>query len=108
MTACPKTEIIRDREHLDWIKTLPCLVSGFSPCDPHHIKRGWLMGGVTPSDNRAIPLTRVNHSLLHNEGELRFLYKLGGWGKCLVIGKQLHEVTLDTDKAMELIRRFKR
>ena len=107
-TASPKQEIIRDREHLNWVKTLPCLVCGMTPCDAHHIKRGWLMGGVTPSDNRAIPLIREYHSLLHSKGELRFLYDLGGWEMCLVLAKQLYNITGDTGKALDLIMELKR
>lgn len=55
---------IRDRGHLDRLKTLACSIPGCrrGTIDPHHIKCGPEGGGsVVASDSWALPLCRWGH-----------------------------------------------
>ena len=108
MLAIAKQNITRDRNHINFVKTLPCLVCGQTPCDAHHIRRGSNSGvGIKPGDNLTIPLCHAHHMEVHNVGELTCLYKIGGWEKCKVLAKQLYEVTGDYEKAYKLIGDFR-
>lgn len=37
-----------------WVVTLPCLICGYSPCDPAHV--GTLGGGLKSGSERLVPL----------------------------------------------------
>jgi hypothetical protein len=77
---------LRDRAHLDWIKTLPCLACGCRPpCDPAHLRfneghpihKGAM--GSRPPDDLAVPLCRADHDR-EEDGKLTF------WAKCMERG----------------------
>jgi len=70
MTAVPKLNPIRDRKYLDWLRTRPCLVSGYSGegVDPAHI--GTLGRGIKSGDDEALPLRHIYHMQGHNSGEM--------------------------------------
>ena len=59
----------RNRKYLDWVKTLPSVISQRPADDPHHII-GHGEGGMgrTAPDCFAFPLTRDEHTELHNIG----------------------------------------
>jgi Protein of unknown function (DUF968) len=65
----PKSKPARDSHHLRWVRQMPSVVSGQSPCDAHHLI-GHGMGGMgtKASDYLTFPLTRVEHTELHNMG----------------------------------------
>ena len=52
----------RDKKYTDWIKTLPCVATGYPADDFHHIT-GTGKGGTStkPGDKYCIPLTRGMH-----------------------------------------------
>ena len=57
----------RDRQYLDFIATLPCILCGKpGPSDPHHTASGGM--GITGSDYSAIPVCREHHTEIHNTG----------------------------------------
>lgn len=58
----------RSKKYIDWVKSQPSIISGNIGCDPHHIKGHYLTGGVTAPDWAVIPLTRIEHTDLHNIG----------------------------------------
>ena len=60
------------KNYTDWVKSLPCCVSGHQADDPHHIKPS---DGVKPSDIWTIPLTRQLHTELHAMGWQTFEYE---------------------------------
>lgn len=64
-----KVKTPRNRQYLDWVKTLPSCISGRPADDPHHLI-GYTEGGVgtKASDYYAIPLTRDEHTYLHDLG----------------------------------------
>jgi len=49
----------RDRDYLDRVKMLPCLVCGKTPSDPHHFFSGF--HGRKTSDYHVVPLCRDHH-----------------------------------------------
>jgi hypothetical protein len=56
----------RSKKYREWIKSLPCCVSGQPADDAHHITHTGQGGmGTKPGDNYCIPLTRELHTLLH-------------------------------------------
>jgi len=61
---------IRDREHVKAVAKQPCLVCGRLPAHAHHLKflePGGL--GLKPSDAFAVPLCRLHHRALHDQGD---------------------------------------
>lgn len=60
----------RSKAYLDFIRNLPCLVCGSSPCDPHHTTRGGT--GLKGSDFDAISLCHKHHVEVHSIGVRTF------------------------------------
>ena len=62
----------RDRSHLKYVASQPCLICGRTPSDPHHLKfaESW-MAGRKVSDRFTVPLCRVHHHELHRRGNER-------------------------------------
>jgi hypothetical protein len=59
----------RDKEHLRFVASQPCLVCGRHPCDPHHLRFAPPMAiGMKVSDEFTIPLCRGHHRQLHQAG----------------------------------------
>lgn len=67
-----KHQYLRNRQYLDYVKSLPSCVSGLPADDPHHIKNyAALTGsgaGIKGDDIFVIPLTRAEHAELHQVG----------------------------------------
>jgi hypothetical protein len=62
----------RDRDHLRFVASQPCLVCGRTPSDAHHIKfaeRGVM--GRKVSDRFTVPICRLHHRELHRRGNER-------------------------------------
>ena len=72
MPAIPKADPFRSRAYLDWVKSLPSVVSGRPADDPHHLIGHGRLGSVKTSDLWAIPLTRDEHDALHSGGWARW------------------------------------
>jgi hypothetical protein len=62
-----KNKPLRDKEYTDWVKSLPSAISGLPADDPHHLI-GHGTGGTKTSDLFTFPLTRDEHTELHNMG----------------------------------------
>jgi len=59
----------RDREHLKFVASQPCLVCGRTPSDAHHIKFAEQRAmGRKVSDKFAVPICRLHHRELHRRG----------------------------------------
>jgi hypothetical protein len=72
ITPITKTLRLRDRNHLNFVTTQPCLACGRSPSDAHHLKfaqRRALARKV--SDEFTVPLCRAHHRELHQRGDER-------------------------------------
>jgi len=72
----------KDQAYLDWVKTLPSVVSGRPADDPHHlIGHGTGGTGTKVSDYFTFPLTRTEHDELHNHGWREWEERHGSqWG----------------------------
>jgi hypothetical protein len=59
----------RDREHLRFVASQPCLVCGRAPSDAHHIKFAEPRAmGRKVSDRFTVPICRLHHRELHRRG----------------------------------------
>jgi hypothetical protein len=84
---------LRDKAHLRFVATQPCLVCGRQPCDPHHLRFAQPRAlGLKVSDEFTVPLCRGHHRQLHQAGN-----EVAWWGNlkinALEIAKGLWEQT---------------
>ena len=63
---------LRDKAHLKFVATQPCLVCGRQPSDPHHLRFAQPRAiGLKVSDEFTVPLCRGHHRQLHQTGDER-------------------------------------
>jgi hypothetical protein len=66
----PKPTRLRDKDHLRFIATQPCLVCGRVPSDAHHLRFAQARAlGRKVSDEFTVPLCRTHHRELHRAGD---------------------------------------
>jgi len=59
----------RDKTHLKFVASQPCLICGRQPSDPHHLRFAQPRGiGLKVSDEFTVPLCRGHHRQLHQAG----------------------------------------
>jgi hypothetical protein len=65
---------LRDKSHLGFVSTLPCLACGRrGPCETAHVRLGTDgAAGRKPSDRYTVPLCAVCHDIQHAFGEATF------------------------------------
>lgn len=69
VTPLQKTRRKRNKVHLAYVATQPCLVCQRSPCDAHHLKFAQPRTlGRKVSDEFTVPLCRDHHQDLHRNG----------------------------------------
>ena len=74
----------RDRDHLAFVRALPCCVCGRTPCDAAHVRNGTDGAAARkPSDRYCVPLCRMSgnwlcHDNQHLKGEITFWSKVNG------------------------------
>ena len=62
----------RDRNHLRFVASQPCLVCGRGPSDAHHLKFAEQRAmGRKVSDKFTVPICRLHHRELHRRGDER-------------------------------------
>ena len=67
---------IRDKIHLRFVASQPCLVCGRQPSDPHHLRFAQLRAiGLKVSDEFTVPLCRGHHRELHRHGDERIWWE---------------------------------
>jgi hypothetical protein len=60
---------IRDKAHLRFVASQPCLICGRQPSDPHHLRFAQPRAiGLKVSDEFTVPLCRGHHRQLHQAG----------------------------------------
>ena len=60
---------LRDKAHLRFVASQPCLVCGRQPSDPHHLRFAQPRAlGLKVSDEFTVPLRRGHHRQLHQAG----------------------------------------
>ena len=66
----PKTVRHRNKEHLRFVRTQPCLVCARQPADAHHLRFAQPQAlGRKVSDEYAVPLCRTHHREAHRSGK---------------------------------------
>ena len=83
----------RDKSHLRFVASQPCLVCGRQPSDPHHLRFAQPRAlGVKVSDEFTVPLCRGHHRQLHQAGN-----EIAWWKsvsiEALAVARQLWERT---------------
>jgi hypothetical protein len=84
---------LRDKAHLKFVATQPCLMCGRQPSDPHHLRFAQPRAiGLKVSDEFTVPLCRGHHRELHQAGN-----EVAWWEKrkinALDIAKGLWQLT---------------
>jgi hypothetical protein len=70
--AHPEPRRIRDRDHLRFVSTQPCLICGRTPADPHHLRFAQSRAlGRKVSDEWVVALCRGHHREVHRYGDER-------------------------------------
>lgn len=110
---------IRDKDHLSFIRSLPCCVCGRAPCDAAHVRNGTDGAmGRKPSDRWCVPLCQANilpkdgmwgggpgcHNEQHHYGEESFW---AGKSDPLGLAEHLWRVSGDMEAGMRAVERFR-
>jgi Rad52/22 family double-strand break repair protein len=67
--AIAEPKRLRDKAHLEFVASQPCVVCGRSPSDPHHLRFAQPRAiGLKVSDEFTVPLCRGHHRQLHQVG----------------------------------------
>ena len=67
--AIAEPKRLRDKAHLKFVASQPCLVCGRRPSDPHHLRFAQPRAiGLKVSDEFTVPLRRGHHRELHQAG----------------------------------------
>ena len=67
--AIAEPKRLRDKSHLKFVASQPCLVCGRQPADPHHLRFAQPRAlGLKVSDEFTVPLCRGHHRQLHQAG----------------------------------------
>lgn len=67
--AIPEPKRLRDKAHLQFVASQPCLICGRQPADPHHLRFAQPRAlGLKVSDEFTVPLCRGHHRQLHQAG----------------------------------------
>ena len=75
--AIAEPKRIRDKAHLRFVASQPCLICGRQPSDPHHLRFAQPRAlGLKVSDEFTVPLCRGHHRQLHQAGN-----EVAWWGK---------------------------
>ena len=70
---------IRDKEHLRFVTTQPCLICGRIPADPHHLRFAQSRAlGRKVSDEWVVALCRGHHRAVHRYGDERHWWEKAG------------------------------
>jgi hypothetical protein len=96
-------------DHLAWIRTLPCCITGRLPVDPAHIRyadpvygKRETGKGEKPDDKWTVPLVRAKHDEQHSMDERIFWARHGL--DPLRIALSLYACTGDDDQAFVILR----
>jgi hypothetical protein len=61
---------LRDKAHLKFVASQPCLICGRSPADAHHLRFTQPRAmGLKVSDEFTVPLCRIHHRDVHSFGD---------------------------------------
>jgi hypothetical protein len=67
--AIAEPKRLRDKDHLRFVASQPCIICGRQPSDPHHLQFAQPRAlGLKVSDEFTVPLCRGHHRQLHQAG----------------------------------------
>lgn len=91
--AISEPKRLRDKAHLKFVASQPCLVCGRQPSDPHHLRFAQPRAiGLKVSDEFTVPLCRGHHRQLHQAGDEIAWWKTANID-ALTVAKALWEQT---------------
>ena len=102
--AIAEPKRLRDKAHLRFVASQPCLVCGRQPSDPHHLRFAQPRAlGLKVSDEFTVPLCRGHHRQLHQAGN-----EVVWWGNLKIdalpvakaLWEQTHPKSAATDSTM--------
>ena len=102
--AIAEPKRLRDKAHLRFVASQPCLVCGRQPSDPHHLRFAQPRAlGLKVSDEFTVPLYRGHHRQLHQAGN-----EVAWWGNLKInalpvakgLWEQTHPKSAATDSTM--------
>ena len=68
--ALPEPRRRRDKDHLRYVASQPCILCGAAPSDAHHVRFAQPTAmGRKVSDEFTVPLCRAHHREVHAEGK---------------------------------------
>lgn len=68
----PKEKRLRDKAHLGYVRSKPCIVCGRAPAHAHHIRFAQPRAmGMKVSDEFTVPVCAIHHDELHRTGDER-------------------------------------
>jgi hypothetical protein len=74
--AIAEPKRLRDKAHLKFVASQPCLICGRQPSDPHHLRFAQPRAlGMKVSDEFTVPLCRGHHQQLHQVGNEEVWWK---------------------------------
>jgi ERF superfamily len=86
----------RDRAHLEFVASQPCLLCGRQPCDAHHLRFMQPRAlGRRVSDEFAVPLCRTHHRALHRGGDEAAWWKSTGLDPVTIAQRLWQHTRLD-------------
>lgn len=87
----------RDKAHLKFVASQPCLICNRSPCDAHHLKFAQPTAlGRKVSDEFTVPLCRTHHRQLHRTGRETHWWAAFTTIEPLKVAKELWEKSRNT------------
>jgi ERF superfamily len=86
----------RDRAHLEFVGSQPCLLCGRQPSDAHHLRFMQPRAiGRRVSDEFAVPLCRTHHRAVHRHGDEVAWWKSGGIDPAVIAERLWQHTRLD-------------
>ena len=96
LLAISTSKRVRDKEHLRYVASQPCLVCGRNPCQSHHIRFAQPRAmGRKVSDEWVVPLCVTHHRSLHDVGDEERWWKQNGSIDPILEAERLWKQTRD-------------
>ena len=90
----PKEKRVRDRAHLAFVASQPCLICGRRPAQAHHVQIAQPRAmAMKVSDEFAVPVCNTHHDQLHRSGDERAFWARHGFRDPLKYAARLWEAT---------------
>jgi len=108
--ALPEPRRLRDRDHVKFVATHPCLICGRQPSDAHHLRFTQSRAfGRKVSDEFTVPLCRGHHREVHQFGDEAAWWRGAGIDPILAARElwlETHPLLTDQDKMGGIRHRY--